>query len=193
MVDRTTNSLGADRDSKSSGCSAGVSSRARRRADPFRLFPHPNPVRDANRNYSFSSMRNIAILRGEVPLLFRLRKTGHPHHRRTDKEFRPEQATISPTRSPDTGRISIHWKGRRDPARYPGATRTSAFTAEVDGERPPDRRGVGEIGFTLIPPSADDVVRARICTDFLGAIDIDLVFAPDGIESYDTAARNLFA
>jgi hypothetical protein len=47
-----------------------------------------------------------------------------------------------------------------------------------------------ELGFSLSPADRSDIVRGK---DFVqvdsGPFDIDLVFAPDGIESFDKAAR----
>jgi hypothetical protein len=48
--------------------------------------------------------------------------------------------------------------------------------------------GLRELGFALTEPQADDIVRGK---DFVqlknGPFDLDLVFAPDGIETFDEA------
>lgn len=51
-------------------------------------------------------------------------------------------------------------------------------------------RALGELGFTLNDKQADEIVRGK---DFVqlknGPFDLDLVFAPDGIETFEEAWR----
>jgi len=76
---------------------------------------------------------------------------------------------------------------------YPGTTQDVDVYPRKDPEN--GERIVGalkDMGFTLDPNLRDEIVRGK---DFVqlksGPFDIDLVFAPDGIESYDEAKSRM--
>lgn len=111
----------------------------------------------------------------------------------TDKIFRPEQAAIV---AEAFARHRVEYlfigKGGAILLGYPGATRdVHVFPkkSSENGRRIAD--ALEEIGFTLKPQERLDIVNGK---DFVqissGPFDIDLVFAPDGIESYDAVAKN---
>ena len=110
----------------------------------------------------------------------------------TAKAFRPEQARII---ADAFGKHGVDYlfigKGGAILLGYPGATQD----VDLFPRKSPDngRRIVAalrEIGFALSATDAADIVAGK---DFVqlssGPFDVDLVFAPDGIESYDEVAR----
>ena len=111
----------------------------------------------------------------------------------TAKVFRPEQArVIADAFEKHAVDYLFIGKGGAILLGYPGATQ------DVDlfprRSRDNGRRIVAaltEIGFALNDADRAEVVDGK---DFVqissGPFDVDLVFAPDGIESYDAAARN---
>lgn len=111
----------------------------------------------------------------------------------TAKTFRPEQARIIADAFERHGvEYLFIGKGAAILLGYPGATQD----VDLFPRKSPDngRRIVAalkEIGFAL---SEADVLAIVAGKDFVqisaGPFDVDLVFAPDGIESYDAAARN---
>jgi len=110
----------------------------------------------------------------------------------TAKEFRPEQARII---ADAFGKHGVDYlfigKGGAILLGYPGATQDVDLFPRKSPEN--GRRMVAalkEIGFELTGADEADIVAGK---DFVqlssGPFDVDLVFAPDGIESYDEAAR----
>ena len=110
----------------------------------------------------------------------------------TDKRFRPEQARLVADAFEKHGvEYLFIGKGGAILLGYPGATQD----VDLFPRNSPDngRRIVSalrEIGFELGDADAADVVAGK---DFVqlsaGPFDVDLVFAPDGIESFDEAAK----
>jgi hypothetical protein len=110
-----------------------------------------------------------------------------------DKAFRPEQARIIADAFERQGvEYLFIGKGGAILLGYPAATQD----VDLFPRKSPDngRRivaALGEIGFALSDADKSDVVNGK---DFVqlsaGPFDVDLVFAPDGIESFDAAARN---
>jgi hypothetical protein len=109
----------------------------------------------------------------------------------TDKLFRPEQARLIADAFQKQGvEYLFIGKGAAILLGYPGATQDVDLFPRKSEEN--GRRIVAalkEIGFELSPQETADIVRGK---DFVqissGPFDVDLVFAPDGIESYDAAA-----
>ena len=111
----------------------------------------------------------------------------------TEKAFRPEQARIIADTFDKHGVDYLFiGKGGAILLGYPGATQD----VDLFPRKSPDngRRIVAaltEIGFAL---SAADQAAIVAGKDFVqissGPFDVDLVFAPDGIENYDAALRN---
>lgn len=110
----------------------------------------------------------------------------------TGKAFRPEQARLV---ADAFARHGVEYlfigKGGAILLGYPGATQdVDVFPrrSEKNGRR--IVAALLELGFSLSPADQADIVRGK---DFVqvgsGPFDIDLVFAPDGIESFDKAAR----
>jgi len=110
----------------------------------------------------------------------------------TAKAFRPEQARII---ADAFGKHRVDYlfigKGGAILLGYPGATQD----VDLFPRKSPDngRRIVAamkEIGFALSEADETDIVDGK---DFVqlssGPFDVDLVFAPDGIESYEDAAK----
>jgi len=111
----------------------------------------------------------------------------------TDKSFRPQQARIV---ADAFARHGVEYlfigKGGAILLGYPGATQDVDVFPKKSADN--GRRIVAaleEIGFALSASDRTDIVNGK---DFVqissGPFDVDLVFAPDGIESYDAAARN---
>jgi len=111
----------------------------------------------------------------------------------TDKTFRPEQARII---ADAFARHGVEYlfigKGGAILLGYPGATQDVDLFPRKSADN--GRRIVAaleEIGFALSAADRADIVNGK---NFLqissGPFDVDLVFAPDGIESYDAAAKN---
>lgn len=111
----------------------------------------------------------------------------------TDKTFRPEQARAVADAFARRGvEYLFIGKGGAILLGYPGATQDVDLFPRKSADN--GRRIVAaleEIGFTLSAADRADIVSGK---DFVqissGPFDVDLVFAPDGIESYDAAARN---
>ena len=111
----------------------------------------------------------------------------------TDRTFRPEQARIVAEAFAKHGVDYLFiGKGGAILLGYPGATQD----VDVFPKKSADNGGrivaaLEEIGFALSGADRADIVSGK---DFVqissGPFDVDLVFAPDGIESYDAAARN---
>ena len=109
----------------------------------------------------------------------------------TDKTFRPEQARIIAEAFEKHGvEYLFIGKGGAILLGYPGATQDVDLfprRSEDNGRRIVS--ALEEIGFELGPSDRSDIVSGK---DFVqissGPFDVDLVFAPDGIESYDDAA-----
>ena len=110
----------------------------------------------------------------------------------TAKAFRPQQARII---ADAFGKYGVDYlfigKGGAILLGYPGATQD----VDLFPRRSPDngRRmtaALKEIGFQLSAADETDIVSGK---DFVqlssGPFDVDLVFAPDGIESYEVAAK----
>ena len=110
----------------------------------------------------------------------------------TGKQFRPEQARLVAEAFERHGvEYLFIGKGGAILLGYPGATQD----VDVFPRKTPDngRRIVAalrELGFALSAADEADVVAGK---DFVqlsaGPFDVDLVFAPDGIESFDRAAK----
>lgn len=111
----------------------------------------------------------------------------------TAKAFRPEQARLV---AEAFARHDVEYlfigKGGAILLGYPGATQdVDVFPrrSEANGRR--IVAALLELGFSLSPNDQADIIRGK---DFVqignGPFDIDLVFAPDGIESFDEALRN---
>ena len=111
----------------------------------------------------------------------------------TDKAFRPEQARIVADAFGSHGvEYLFIGKGGAILLGYPGATQDVDIFPRKSADN--GRRIVAaleEMGFALGAGDRADIVDGK---DFVlissGPFDIDLVFAPDGIESHDAAARN---
>ncbi len=111
----------------------------------------------------------------------------------TEKAFRPEQARVIADAFNKQGvEYLFIGKGGAILLGYPGATQD----VDLFPRKSPDngRRivvALTEIGFSL---SATDQAEIMAGKDFVqissGPFDVDLVFAPDGIENYEHAARN---
>lgn len=109
-----------------------------------------------------------------------------------DKAFRPEQARIIADAFERQGvEYLFIGKGGAILLGYPAATQDVDLFPRKSPEN--GRRIVAaldEIGFALSDADKSDVVTGK---DFVqlsaGPFDVDLVFAPDGIESFDAAAR----
>jgi hypothetical protein len=109
------------------------------------------------------------------------------------KTFRPEQARIVAEAFERHG-VDYLFIGKAAAILlgYPGATQD----VDLFPRKSPDngRRIVAalqEMGFALSDADRADIIGGK---DFVqissGPFDVDLVFAPDGIESYDAAAKN---
>ena len=111
----------------------------------------------------------------------------------TGKVFRPEQARLVAQAFDKHGvEYLFIGKGGAILLGYPGATQdVEVFPrrSEANGRR--IVAALLELGFSLSPADQADIVRGK---DFVqvgsGPFDIYLVFAPDGIESFDAALRN---
>jgi hypothetical protein len=111
----------------------------------------------------------------------------------TVKIFRPEQARVIADAFEKHGVDYLFiGKGGAILLGYPGATQDVDLFPRKSREN--GRRIVAaltEIGFALSDTDRAEVVDGK---DFVqissGPFDVDLVFAPDGVESYDAAARN---
>ena len=111
----------------------------------------------------------------------------------TEKIFRPEQARVVADAFEKHGvEYLFIGKGGAILLGYPGATQDLDLFPRKSREN--GRRIVAaltEIGFALSDADRAEIVDGK---DFVqissGPFDVDLVFAPDGIESYDYAARN---
>jgi hypothetical protein len=111
----------------------------------------------------------------------------------TARTFRPEQARIIADAFERHGvEYLFIGKGAAILLGYPGATQDVALFPRKSPEN--GRRIVAalrEIGFSLTDADQADIIAGR---DFVqiraGPFDVDLVFAPDGIESYAAAARD---
>lgn len=111
----------------------------------------------------------------------------------TARTFRPEQARIVADTFEKHGvEYLFIGKGAAILLGYPGATQD----VDLFPRNSPDncRRIVAalkEIGFALSDGDQADIVAGK---DFVqissGPFDVDLVFAPDGIENYEAAAKN---
>ncbi len=108
----------------------------------------------------------------------------------TPKAFRPEQARIIADAF-EKHRVDYLFigKGGAILLGYPGATQDVDLFPRKSEEN--GRRMVAalkEVGFTISEADEADIVSGK---DFVqlssGPFDVDLVFAPDGIESYDEA------
>lgn len=74
---------------------------------------------------------------------------------------------------------------------FPDTTQDADLFVEKDPAKGPDLiAALRELGFTLTQPQADEIVRGK---DFVqlkdGPFDLDLVFAPDGIDHFEDAWR----
>jgi len=109
-----------------------------------------------------------------------------------DKAFRPEQARLV---ADAFARHGVEYlfigKGGAILLGYPGATQDVDVFPRRSEEN--GRRIVAallELGFSLSAADRTDIIQGK---DFVqignGPFDIDLVFAPDGIESFDKALR----
>jgi hypothetical protein len=111
----------------------------------------------------------------------------------TEKTFRPEQArAIADAFAKHGVEYLFIGKGGAILLGYPGATRDVGLFPRKAPEN--GRRIVAalkEIGFALSDADEAAIVAGK---DFVqissGPFDVDLVFAPDGIESFDAAARD---
>ena len=110
----------------------------------------------------------------------------------TAKAFRPEQARII---ADAFGKHGVDYlfigKGGAILLGYPGATQDVVLFPRKSADN--GRRMVAalkEIAFELSAADESDIVNGK---DFVqlssGPLDVDLVFAPDGIESYEDAAK----
>ncbi|MGQ0547642.1 MAG: hypothetical protein ACT4P3_20315 [Betaproteobacteria bacterium] len=111
----------------------------------------------------------------------------------TAKPFRPEQARIIA----DTfARHGVEYlfigKGGAILLGYPGATQDIDLFPRKSPEN--GRRivlALREIGFALSAADEADITKGKgLVQVSSGPFDVDLVFAPDGIESYEHAARS---
>lgn len=110
----------------------------------------------------------------------------------TEKVFRPEQARVIADAFEKHGVDYLFiGKGGAILLGYPGATQDVDLFPRKSRDN--GRRIVAAlagIGFTLSDADRADIMDGK---DFVqissGPFDVDLVFAPDGIESYDDAAR----
>ena len=111
----------------------------------------------------------------------------------TEKIFRPEQARVIADAFEKHGvEYLFIGKGGAILLGYPGATQDVDLFPRKSRDN--GRRIVAaltEIGFAFSDADRTEIVDGK---DFVqissGPFDVDLVFAPDGIESYDAAARN---
>ena len=111
----------------------------------------------------------------------------------TQKIFRPEQARVIADAFEKHGvEYLFIGKGGAILLGYPGATQDVDLFPRKSRDN--GRRIVAaltEIGFALSDADRAEIVDGK---DFVqissGPFDVDLVFAPDGIESYEAAARN---
>ena len=110
----------------------------------------------------------------------------------TAKAFRPEQARIVADAFEQHGvEYLFIGKGGAILLGYPGATQDIDLFPRKSKDN--GRRivaAIREIGFELSGTDEADIVAGK---DFVqlssGPFDVDLVFAPDGIDSYDDAAK----
>ncbi|MGH6830357.1 MAG: hypothetical protein ACREDG_04310 [Methylocella sp.] len=111
----------------------------------------------------------------------------------TGKAFRPEQARLV---ADAFGKHGVEYlfigKGGAILLGYPGATQdVDVFPRKSTDNGRRIVAALEEMGFALGAGDRADIVNGK---DFVqissGPFDIDLVFAPDGIESYDAAASN---
>lgn len=111
----------------------------------------------------------------------------------TEKVFRPEQARVIADAFEKHGVDYLFiGKGGAILLGYPGATQdVDLFPRKSRDNGHRIVAALTGIGFTLSEADRTDIVDGK---DFVqissGPFDVDLVFAPDGIESYDDAARN---
>lgn len=111
----------------------------------------------------------------------------------TVKLFRPEQARlIAETFARHGVEYLFIGKGGAILLGYPGATQdVDVFPRKSAGNGRKIVAALTELGFPLTDTEKKDIVRGK---DFVqigsGPFDVDLVYAPDGIESYEAAARN---
>jgi hypothetical protein len=111
----------------------------------------------------------------------------------TGKAFRPEQARLV---ADAFARHGVEYlfidKGGAILLGYPGATQDVDVFPRRSEEN--GRRIVAallELGFALSATDQAEIVRGKDLVQIgSGPFDIDLVFAPDGIESFDKALRN---
>ena len=110
----------------------------------------------------------------------------------TGKAFRPEQARLV---AEAFARHAVEYlfigKGGAILLGYPGATQdVDVFPRRTEENGRRIAAALAELGFALSAQDPADIVRGK---DFVqignGPFDIDLVFAPDGIESFDKALR----
>ena len=111
----------------------------------------------------------------------------------TDRTFRPEQARIVAEAFAKHGVDYLFiGKGGAILLGYPGATQD----VELFPRKSADNGGrivaaLEEIGFALSSADRTDIVNGNVFVQISsGPFDIDLVFAPDGIESYEAAAKD---
>lgn len=109
------------------------------------------------------------------------------------KLFRPEQARlIAGTFARHGVEYLFIGKGGAILLGYPGATQdVDLFPRKSVANGRKITAALLELGFPLTSAEKKDILKGK---DFVqigsGPFDVDLVFAPDGIESYDDAARN---
>ena len=109
------------------------------------------------------------------------------------KQFRPEQARlIAESFARHGGEDLFIGKGGAILLGYPGATQdVDVFPRKSEENGRKIVAALIELGFPLTDAETRDIVQGK---DFVqigsGPFDVDLVFAPDGIESYGAAARN---
>ena len=111
----------------------------------------------------------------------------------TEKAFRPEQARIVAEAFAKHGVDYLFiGKGGAILLGYPGATQDVDLFPRKSADN--GRRIVAaleEIGFALSSADRTDIVNGKVFVQISsGPFDIDLVFAPDGIESYEAAAKD---
>jgi len=111
----------------------------------------------------------------------------------TQRVFRPEQArTIADAFAKHGVEYLFIGKGGAILLGYPGATQdVDLFPKKSEDNGRRIVAALREIGFELGAGDETDIVQGK---DFVqissGPFDVDLVFAPDGIDSYEAAARN---
>lgn len=110
----------------------------------------------------------------------------------TGKAFRPEQARIIADAFERHGvEYLFIGKGAAILLGYPGATQdVDIFPRKSEDNGRRIVAALKEFGFSLSAGDEADILKGK---DFVqlssGPFDVDLVFAPDGIDSYDAAAR----